>query len=305
MARAAKNPVYQWSFKEFRNVSEYSKPELKKIGINDFRPPEEIYQFLSYDEKLKPAYPSDWPLFKLFQGENYGFATSRSGFGREDNGLVLCANGGTNGTNHHQLDIGQIIITYNKHNFIFDCGYGRAFYLDTGEKVNHQNYFTRSSMGHNIVTIDGQNQIDSSKAHGFIKNCVSNKDMDLFEIEKTSAYENCKFATRMIKRRRDLDIVEVEDFFNLTDVLPVRLAWFYKGEAIIEDKNTVTIKSEESICRLVIESSAKMQITLDSYSEEGYIDRAENPLNTDIYKFICINVEPSLKHHLKTNFYFI
>ena len=88
-------------------------------------------------------------------------------------------------------------MTYNKHNFICDCGYGRAFYLDNGERVNHQNYFARSSMGHNIITINDQNQIDGSKAHGNIKNCVSNQEMDLFEIEMTSAYDNCEFATRI------------------------------------------------------------------------------------------------------------
>ena len=304
MAKIAQNPNYQWAFKEFRNVSEFSKPELEKIEIRDFRPPEETYQFLAYDENLKAEYPDKWPLFKLFQGDTYGFIASRNGFGRNDKGLTLCANGGTNGTNHHQLDIGQIIMTYNKFNFIYDPGYGRAFFLDDGQKVSRQNYFAKSSMGHNIVTINGENQIDSPKARGAIRNCVSNEYMDLFEIELTTAYENCDCAVRMVKRRRDLDIIEVEDFFNLAAYLPLRLAWFYRGEARIEDENTVMVQSPAGMCRIIIESVEQLTIALESYSEKGYMDRNNKPIYPEVYNYIYINVEPGLKHHLKTTFYF-
>jgi len=304
MARTTQNPQYQWAFNEFRTVAEESKPELIKVDINDFRPVEETYQFLSYDTILTTDYPSQWPLFKVFQGDTYGFIASRSGFGRDDDGLVLCANGGTNGTNHHQLDIGQVIMTFNKHNFIYDPGYGRAFYLDDRTRVNRQNYFAKSSMGHNIVTINGANQIDSPKAKGIIRNCVSKTDMDLFEINMTSAYDNCDCGIRMVKRRRGLDIVEIEDFYNLSEELPVRLAWFYKGDAKIYNGNSVIIKTPDGDCKILIESKLEASITLESYSEAGYLNRSYKPIFPEVYKYISINVQPGLKHHLKTTFYF-
>jgi hypothetical protein len=285
-------------------VSEISKPELNKIDITDFRPPEETYQFLSYDENLRSVYPSDWPLFKVFQGETYGFAVSRSGFGRDDNGLVLCANGGTNGTNHHQLDIGQVIMTFNRHNFIFDPGYGRAFYLDNGEKINHQNYFAKSSMGHNIVTIDGTNQIDSSDAHGLMRNCVTNDEMDFFEIEMASAYENCSSAVRTVKRRRNSNIVEIKDSFNLNNELPVRLAWFYKGDAEILSDGYIKITSPQGTCLILIESNVSKDISLQSYSEKGYMDRNNEPLRPETYQYISINIHPGKMHRIKTIFRF-
>lgn len=304
MAKAAKNPYYQWAFHEFRNVADCNKVELKKLGIYNFRTPEETYQFLSYDENLKPKYPSTWPLFKLFQGKTYGFAASRSGFGRNDNGLVLCANGGTNGTNHHQLDIGQIIMTYKKHNFIYDPGYGRAFYLPDKTRVSLQNYFAKSSMGHNIITINGQSQIDSPKAKGTIMNCISNEKMGFFEIEMSSAYSDCNSAVRIIKRFRSTDKIEVEDIFNLERKLPARLAWFYKGTAeVIDDKNVV-IKHKNEECRLNIESTEPVKVSLEFYSEKGYIDRNNQLLPADTHNYISIKMNPNIQHHIKTTFFF-
>lgn len=304
MAKSTKSRQYQWAFHEFRTVAESSKLELKKIGIDDFRSPEETFQFLSYDETLLPKYPDDWPLFKVFQGDTYGFLASRSGFGRSDTGLTLCANGGTNGTNHHQLDIGQVIMTYNSHNYIYDPGYGRAFYLADGSKITRQNYFAKSSMGHNIVTINGTSQIDSPDARGIIQNCLSTRDKDQFEIDLSSAYESCSTAVRTVKRLRDRDYVEIDDIFNLTDKLPVRLAWFFSGKIRFEDSHTAVISANGGTCRMVIESSQPMKITQESYSEKGYMDRNGKQLPPEIYDFICINIKPGDVHHIKTTFHF-
>ncbi|MDX1358601.1 MAG: heparinase II/III family protein, partial [Clostridia bacterium] len=303
MAASCKNTYYQWAFHEFREVAPESIPELKKIEINDFRSPEETFQFLVYDQNVNP-HPPDLPLFKVFQGKAYGFLASRSGFGRSDTGLVICANGGTNGTNHHQLDIGQIIMAYNRFNFISDPGYGRAFFLPDGSKINRQNYFAKSSMGHNIVTINGNNQIDSPEARGIIRNCVSNNAMDLFEIEMSSAYSQCSFAVRMVKRLKKADVVEIDDYFNLDSALPIRLAWFYRGHAEIIDGSTVKITSAAGICRLTIDSDVEFRLSSDSYSEKGFMDRNNQPLPPEEYPFIKIEAMPSKKHHLKTTFYF-
>ena len=288
MGRVDQNTYYQWAFKQFREVAEESKPELSRIGINDFRPHEETYQFLAYDHTLESKYPTELPLFKVFQGETYGFASSRGGFGRYDESLVLCANGGTNGTNHHQLDIGQLIMTFKKHNFISDPGYGRAFYINGGEKVNNQNYFAKSSMGHNIVTIDGANQIDSPDARGIIETIDIGPDKHEFKITMDSAYERCLGAVRRVERFLADNTVAVTDEFLLEEKLPTRLAWFYNGEASVIDDNTIEIKYESSICEIRIESNTAFVISLEHYTEEGMHDRNNKSMSPTKYNYISI-----------------
>lgn len=304
MARVAKNPYYQWAFHEFRNISEFSKPELKKIEINDFRPSEETYQFISYASNLIPEYPIDLPLFKVFQGDTYGFVASRSAFGREDRGMVLCANGGTNGTNHHQLDIGQVIISYNKHNFIFDPGYGRAYKLENGNIANFNNYFMKNSMGHNIVTINGCSQINSPAAHGIISNCISNCTYDSFDIEMTSAYNNCSNAVRSVRRNRINNSVIIEDIFILNEVLPARLAWFYKGEASFINKKELKVTAGTSTCIIKVESMSPCKYSLESYSEKNCKDRAGYTVFPTEYNYLCIQAEPLKIHKFITTITF-
>jgi hypothetical protein len=305
MARITKKPGFQWAFHQFRNVAEESIPELVAIDIKDHRPMEETYQFLSYDETLEPAYPSDLPHLKLFQGETYGFVSSRSGFGRYDKGLVLCANGGTNGTNHHQLDIGQIVMVYNTYNFISDPGYGRAFYLENGKRVDRQNYFAKSSMGHNIVTIDGLNQIDSPDAHGFIEIMEDGPEKHEFKISMDSAYEKCLKAERTVERSLTKNTVTVTDNFSLVENCPSRLSWFYEGKAEIVDPYTVRIIINNSVCLLKLESTTAFKMSLESYSENGMLDRNSKPMAPVEYPYICITLDESESLHIQSTFEYL
>ena len=304
MAKVTGNPVYQWAFHEYRNVAPESIPELEKIDIHDYRTPEETYQFITYDTGLKPEYPKGLPFLKVFQGSTYGFVSSRKEFGRYHNGLVLCANGGTNGTNHHQLDIGQVIMVYNKHNFINDPGYGRAFYLPDGKRVDRQNYFAKSSLGHNIITLDGMNQIDSADAKGFIEVIEDSNQFHSFKITMDTAYENCRKAVRAVKRNLIKDKVEIIDDFHLVVEKAARLAWFYNGEAQIIDSDSVSLTNGNSTCTIEIKSESYFEISLESYTEEGMLDRAGNLMYPQQYPYICINLPESKTHLISTNFTF-
>jgi hypothetical protein len=84
----------------------------------------------------------------------------------------------------------------------------------------------------------------------------------------------------------------------------VRLAWFYRGIAKIINENTVKITSDSGTCRITINSEIPIELSLDSYSEEGFMDRNNVPLPPEDYPFIKITSISSDKHHLKTTFHF-
>ncbi|MBN2851464.1 MAG: heparinase II/III family protein [Clostridia bacterium] len=304
MARLAKNPYYQWAFHEFRTVAAESIEPLKKLQVNNIRPQEETYQFLTYDDSIHPKYPYIYENFKVFQGENYGFISSRTNLGRNDSKTVLCANAGTNGTNHHQLDIGQVIITSHKENFICDPGYGLAYKFSDGTNTNMQNYFAKNSFGHNIVTIGRRNQIDSKKAHGIITEAYRKDDTNYFTIDVTKAYYNVKKAFRKIIHRNDFIII-IDDFSLLTSD-EASLRWFFNGNLIMENSKFIIETPEAKLLGEVTSSTHSMVSCSSSfYSDEGCLDRADQLLEPKQYPYMEFDLERSKHHVFNTTFTFM
>jgi len=304
IARITQNPYYQWAFLEYREVSKENKEYFNSMNINNANLQEETYQFLTYDETLLPKYPITFENFKVFQGANYGFISSRTNFGRNDTRSVLCINSGNNGTNHHQLDIGQLIITFHKENYIMDPGYGMAYYFSDGTKTNMENYFAKNSFGHNIVTIGNSNQINSSSASGKIIEAYRKDNTSFFTIDVTKAYRNVKKAIRKIIHRDDIIIV-IDDFtLFVSDV--AKLRWFFNGDLILHDKKFV-ISGLFSKCIGEVTTISKQNLISSTsyYSDEGCIDRANKPLTNKQYPYMQFSLEKSTHHVFQTTFTFI
>jgi len=302
IARITKNPHYQWAFHEFNEVAKESHSQLKKLNITQFRPQEETYQFLTYDSTLSPKYPYTYEPFKVFKSPTYGFISSRTNFGRNDDKTVMCVNAGTNGTNHHQLDIGQIIITSNKENIIVDTGYGMAYYFKDKTKTTIQNYFAKNSFGHNIVTIGNKNQTDSSSAYGKITEAYRKDHANYFTIDLTNAYENTKKAIRKIIHKDN--IIMVIDDFILLEPDSAKLRWFFNGDLLLAN-NKFIITNKNTLLEGNVSTSLDTSFSCSSafFSDEGCIDRANKKLPETHYPYMQFYSPSSIHHVFHTTFY--
>ncbi|MCK5811366.1 MAG: heparinase II/III family protein [Clostridiales bacterium] len=303
IARIYKNPYYQWAFLEFRKIAKESKSFLRKIKITDFRLQEETYSFLSYDKSITPKYPIIYDTLKVFQGSNYGFLSSRNGFGRQDTGTIVCANAGTNGTNHHQLDIGQVIITSNMENYICDPGYGLVYYFKDKTKATMENYFAKNSFGHNIVTIGNNSQKDGEKAKGKIVESFRKNDTNYFTIELTKAYRNVKNAYRKIIHKDNMVIVY--DDFTLISSDTAMLRWFFNGNLFLTNGKFIIDGNDGKCIGEVTSINSQLQITSSYYSDEGCLDRAGELLPPIEYPYMQFKLGKSKHHIFKTTFTFI
>lgn len=314
IASTDRNPHFQWAYREYRSPARETREilKLRYAGMKNIaahRPEEETLQFVSYDPSIESQVPDkDFPLGRLFQTENYGFAVSRNGWGRRDDGVVVAAKGGNNGADHHQQDIGQLIVSAYRERYLKDLGYGNsAGFFPSGERIGYEGDFHKLTSGHNVVMIGGREQVNDASARGVIEDFRTDNEIgDSYTIDCTTAYGDvCRRGRRTVLHLRP-DVLVVHDNFDLVEPEVATLRWHYDGEAEIDDLGHFVITGLRGKCigRVVYLSGEAVEYTKGVHEQVGWISRASEALEDEYHRYVQIKARSSVRHVFISVFHF-
>ena len=314
MAELSGNPHFQWAYQEYRDHAPESKEarESKYALTSNVAPPrpeKEVFQFITYDPSIEAQKPdARVPLGRLFQTDAYGFVVSRNGWGRSDNGVTIAAKGGNNGAPHHQLDIGQVIVSAHRERYLKDLGYGNsAGFFPSGEKIGYLGDFHKLSSGHNVVMIGGEQQVNDAGARGVILDFHTDNHIgDSYRIDCTSVYgETCTRAVRTVVQLRP-DILLVYDAFELTAPRQAALRWHYSGSGGIDDEGHFAITGNKGTCaaRLLCLSTDTPLYSKGLHRQEGWLSRSHEPTVDETHRYVEISTKAAIAHTFLSVFAF-
>ncbi len=212
IASATQNPVLQDFYLNYGELDE-------RLG-ND------VYQILCYEDTLQPKNPQEiLPLGKAYHA--YGKCISnRTSWNSLSTECVVCSKAGRE-DNHAHNDIGQVCIDGYGEPLIIDLGtppggYPAIKYWESNALHKFYNY---STLGHNILTINGREAGTTVEESGNITHSVFDKEKGaLWDLDLTKAYQGVHSVRRSLIHLFPGTIV-VLDQAELIEEEPVCLRW--------------------------------------------------------------------------------
>jgi hypothetical protein len=124
------------------------------------------------------------------------WAFMRSDFKNPDNVTVACKAGYNDDPHHGHLDIGQFSVYWKNQYFITDLGHGDYFYDEKYFNEARWTYPPANSAGHNLVYVNGEQQISAKLKNqpwkegigGKILDFRASEEMDYTLMDPTNAY---------------------------------------------------------------------------------------------------------------------
>ena len=151
-----------------------------------------IFDIIWPKSSIKPIEPKQ--KSKLFSSIDW--AIMRSDFFNPSTVTIACKAGFNNDPHHGHLDIGQFILTYQNIPFISESG--RMRYDEFYFNEDRYNYPQASSLGHNVIFVNGEQQIIAKKKNkpwqegigGKILDFRTSDNRDYVLMDPTQAYPN-------------------------------------------------------------------------------------------------------------------
>ncbi|MCE5251974.1 heparinase II/III family protein [bacterium] len=116
-----------------------------------------MYDILWPRSSVKPVEP----VQKSRHFRSIGWVVMRSDFKNPETVTVACKAGLNDDPHHGHLDCGQVIVTWRDTFFINDLGSGNYFYDEKYFDEVRWKYPQASSLGHNLVLVNGEEQISA------------------------------------------------------------------------------------------------------------------------------------------------
>jgi Domain of unknown function (DUF4962)/Heparinase II/III-like protein len=153
------------------NTSAWYNEKFVNQGYN-------IFDIIWPESSVKPIEPKQ--KSKLFKGIDW--AVMRSDFLDPSTVTIACKAGFNNDPHHGHLDIGQFILTYQNIPFINESR--RMQYDELYFNEDRYDYPQASSLGHNVIFVNGEQQIIAKKKNTPWKEGIGGKILDFQTSDK-------------------------------------------------------------------------------------------------------------------------
>ena len=210
--------------------------------------------FIWYEPAAKDAAPR--ALDRLFRGP-VELALFRSSWD-DPNAVFVAFKAGFNAINHGHLDLGNFYLDALGQRWAADLGsdeYNMPGYFDGGKGGQRWTYYRMVSSSHNVVMLDGQQQLVEGKAKMI---AFQSGDIPFAVVDLTSAYAPAaSSARRGVKMIAGRHAVLVQDEFDLSGTHDA--AWGMTTEAAIAiDGAKATLKrgDKELVARILSPADA-------------------------------------------------
>jgi hypothetical protein len=240
-------------------ASRYHKPALAAAQTRLLEKRKaDACDFIWYEPAAKDAAPR--ALDRLFRGP-VELALFRSSWD-DPNALFVAIKAGFNAINHGHLDLGNFELDALGHRWAADLGsdeYNMPGYFDGGKGGQRWTYYRMVSSSHNVVMLDGQQQLVEGKAKMI---AFQSGDAPFAVVDLTSAYApaagSVRRGVKMIDGRHG---VLVQDEFDLIGTHDA--AWGMTTEAAIAlqgDKATLKQGDKELVARILAPAGAVFSV---------------------------------------------
>jgi len=275
IANANEDEILQWYY--MQNFKEISSP----------------FELLWYNPQLPQRDPSGViPLGTSFR--EYGASIiSRTSWDPVATDCVVYGKSGRE-TNHDDNDVGQLLIDGFGDRLIIDAGKPDPIYPKDYFGANQFEYYTRSSRGHNVMVIGGEemrsepNELarGSTTSSFFDDSIGSSWSMDL-----TPVYDNADLVTRSVAHLFP-GIVVVLDQVRLPKAESIELRWHTGGTPQMKMSGSFFASGEQGRVVGQISSISNQELSFDTgehrHKSPFNLTRQGDPLIQEYHPFIRI-----------------
>ena len=202
------------------------------------------------------------------------WAFMRSDFKNPDNVTVACKAGYNDDPHHGHLDIGQFTVYWQNQYFITDLGHGGFGYDEKYFNEARWNYVPASSIGHNVLFVNGEEQISAKHKNqpwlegigGQILDFRTSPELDYTLMDPSNAYpkEHMKVWRRhLVLDKPDMVLVLDEVKCNAGSSIEAR---FHPGvDMEVKDNLTLLTGEKGKVMAIIPLSKSQMEAGRHAY----------------------------------------
>lgn len=199
---------------------------LQWYYLNFFEGMQSPFELLWYNPAVEPVSPEgELPLAVAY--ESYGAdLISRTSWDNYSTASVVYGKAGRE-TNHDDNDVGQLCIDGFGERLIIDPGSPSPIYPSDYFSKAQYNYYTRSSIGHNVLVIGNEEMKaePNEEARGETTHFWANDTIgSSWQIDLSPVYENAERVVRTVAHLHP-GLVLVHDYAQLSEADSVSLRW--------------------------------------------------------------------------------
>lgn len=202
------------------------------------------------------------------------WAFLRSDFTNPDNVTVACKAGYNDDPHHGHLDIGQFSVYWQNQYFITDLGMGKYYYDEKYFNEARWTYAIASSIGHNVVFVNGEEQIVAKHKNepwidgigGKILDFRTSPELDYTLMDPSNAYpkEELKAWRRHLVLDKP-DVVLVLDEVKSQPGSIIEARFHPDVDMIVQDDITLLTGNKGKIMAIIPISKSKMESGRHAY----------------------------------------
>jgi len=256
---------------------EYQRSDLQWLARS--AGDQSLWTFLFTDPAL-PAQPTGAATGRFFP--NIQTAVTRTAWA--DDATFLGLHAGSTTVNHAHLDVGTFILSARGRRLVSDPGvwsydHSVLFFNNAGPRWDYE---ANSSVGHNVVLVEGQGQHYASECRGEITVAQFSPTLDRFVCDAGAAYGGLlKSWVRYVVFAKP-DAVLIVD--HVVPAQPAHLSWLLHPEGTIKPDDTrFTITNEDAALDGII-ADFELRRPAEGYKvgvterETFYHDRSDRPV---------------------------
>jgi hypothetical protein len=242
---------------------------LQGYYLNNFESMHSTLELLWFNPDLTPTSPHGILPLSVAYKEHGADLISRTSWDNESTHCVVYGKAGRE-TNHDDNDVGQLLIDGFGERLIIDPGKPEPIYPKDYFSKTQYNYYTRSSKGHNVLVIGGQEMVSEPNltARGEVVRTWFNDSIGSYwEIDLSAVYDNALEVKRTVAHLFP-GIVLVHDRAVLPKEDSIKLRWHTANSLSLSESGEFSVRSNDAFLQAKMVALDNKSLTFNKGSHE-------------------------------------
>lgn len=242
---------------------------LQDYYLNNFESMNSTLELLWFNPNLTRVSPQGKLPLGIAYKEHGADLISRTSWDNESTHCIVYGKAGRE-VNHDDNDVGQLLIDGFGERLIIDSGKPEPIYPKDYFSKDQYNYYTRSSKGHNVLVIGGQEMISEPNltARGeLVKTWFNESIGSYWEVDLTNVYDNAIEVKRTVAHLFP-GIVLVHDNAILPKEDSIKLRWHTANTLFLNELGEFSVRNNNAFLQAKIVELDNKSLTFNQESHE-------------------------------------